>query len=330
MKFGIDLWLDDSIETVLKLSQIAEQTGFDYLWFPDHYFLRDSYVVQALVCNLTRKAKIGTSVVSPYLRHPVAIASAAASLNELSGGRIVLGIGAGGHEFHSQLLLEMKYPRTGCADAIEIIKGVWSGSPFTYHGKEFSVENAALSYKPISSIPIYLAARGPKMLELALSVGNGIITHGTTDKYVSFVKSRITAVNSTSFDFAISAPACVSSDRRAAIKALAPECLLLAGGHYYDGWIGMYDLELRQVESLREAVRLNDPKAASLVTQQMVDAFSVYGTEDEVIERLRHMEKLGVSHVSISVPRNLVEHDKVQDASEMIRRFAPVIRNLAN
>ena len=168
------------------------------------------------------------------------------------------------------------------------------------------------------------------MLELGLRVADGIITHGITDKYVRYVRSQVNARGRVNFDFVVSSPSCITSERDAAVKALAPECLLLAGGDYFDGWISLYDLDPTQVESLRGAVKAGDPNAASLVTRRMVDSFSIFGTEGEVTERLRLLERLGVTQVSVSVPNRLVENHEICQATEMIRRFRPVIESLSD
>ena len=135
MLFGFSFWVDRDAREVADLVVAAEGAGFDFAWFPDHYFLREVYAVQALAAAKTSRIKLATGVTSPYLRHPALLASATATLDEFSGGRAVLGIGAGGFEFATQLGIHWKRPLTGCRESVEIIRRLFRGSRSTFKGK---------------------------------------------------------------------------------------------------------------------------------------------------------------------------------------------------
>jgi len=322
MRFGLGIWLEDEIRETLKLVKAAEDYGFDYVWFPDHYFLKDSYVVQTLACYVTSRINVGTAIVSPFLRHPLAIASAVASLDEISGGRAVLGLGSGGHEFPSQLLINIKLPRTACMEAITIIREAWGGKTVNFSGKVFSVKNAKLHYKPIrEDIPIYLAARGPKMMALASQMCDGVITHGTTERFVSYVAGLIRKESQRSVDLTIYAPAMLSGKREEVFRALAPHCLLMAGGEYSEEFIELYELGREEVLRLKEAVRIGSPEAVKLVTPDMVESFSIIGKADEVIEKIDRLGKAGMTQLTITIPQTLVKNGLVESIPKFLEEF---------
>src|SRR5437899_2283257 len=110
MRFGCSFWLDRDPRQAARFARAAEEAGFQDVWFPDHYFIREVYAALALAATATTRVGLGTAVTSPYLRHPVLLASAVATIDEISGGRAILGLGVGGHEFPSQLNVSLARP----------------------------------------------------------------------------------------------------------------------------------------------------------------------------------------------------------------------------
>src|SRR5204863_4255971 len=84
MRFGCSFWLDRDPRQAARLARVAEDAGFQDVWFPDHYFIREVYAALALAATATRRIGLGTGVTSPHLRHLVLLASAVATLDELS------------------------------------------------------------------------------------------------------------------------------------------------------------------------------------------------------------------------------------------------------
>ena len=97
VEFGVGMGRNERMDEVAEISRVAEDSGFSLITFVDEPFLaRDVHVMCTVAALSTRRARIGQGVVDPLTYHPSAIANAAASLNELSGGRAFLGLGAGG------------------------------------------------------------------------------------------------------------------------------------------------------------------------------------------------------------------------------------------
>ncbi|WP_329246773.1 LLM class flavin-dependent oxidoreductase [Actinoallomurus sp. NBC_01490] len=293
--------LDRPITEAAELAHRAEDLGFDGVWVADHYFHRDATGALALMATATSRITMGTAVVSPLLRHPALLASSAASLAEISDGRFILGLGAGGYEFASELGIRSRRPLGLTAEAVEIVRGVFAGRA-DVEGETFSAHGAALRFEPRAT-PVYLAARGPKMLGLAGRVADGVITHGLSSRHVSYVIDRMGVAE------ADRRPAVVlmldvqiDEDQARARDALRPRCMTMAGGSYADELIDVYGLDAGAVARLRAALRSGDRAAAQgLVTDEMVDAFCIAGSSGHLGDRLEELAASGVDEVILSV-----------------------------
>ena len=89
MKFGIELLPNTNVDKIEKYAKLAEENGFHYVWVTDHYNNRNVYVVLSLIAKATTKVLIGTGVTNPYHMNPAVIASAIATINEISNGRAI-------------------------------------------------------------------------------------------------------------------------------------------------------------------------------------------------------------------------------------------------
>lgn len=309
MKFGISFWLDGGMREPVELVKRAEKAGFDSVWFPDHYFLRDTFAVQALAASETKKVTLGTAVTSPFLRHPTALASAVASIHDLSGGRALYGIGGGGHEFPSELHTDMKYAMSAVKEAVEIARSLWAGQSVTYSGKVFRVNHVKLHYRAPGQIPVYLATRSKKMLSLSGEIADGAITHGVTEPYTKFVVENIregekkAGREAGSVDICAFSAAVPTRDLYGMRDRLKPTIILMAGGDYGDDMIPLFNLKYEEVAPIRAAVRSGDfEKAATLILPKMIHSFMITGSTDECIGHIEKLGKWGITHLITSIP----------------------------
>src|SRR5690606_5760337 len=122
-----------------------EEAGFDDVWVPDHYFLRDAYIALAMMAKATTRIQIGASVAAVQLRHPALLASATATVDEISGGRAALGVGPGGHEFAAHFDMRPKSPLALVREGITIARDLFAGRS-DLEGKAFTTRNAELGW----------------------------------------------------------------------------------------------------------------------------------------------------------------------------------------
>lgn len=160
-----------------EVARIAESLGFDSFWVPDERFFREVYSLCAVVAGATERIQIGPCVTDPYTRHPVLTAMAVATLDELSGGRALLGLGAGVSGFH-ELGLAQPQPARAVAETAALTTQLLSGEQVAFHGSVFSFEGKLDFVPPRPRVPIYIAAGGPYMLAVAGECADGVIIEG--------------------------------------------------------------------------------------------------------------------------------------------------------
>lgn len=163
------------IAAMVEIATRAEALGFDRCWVYDEGLAtRDLYVTLSAIANATSRLQLGPGITNPYTRHPAQTAAAIASIDELSGGRAFLGIGAGGSLTLDPLRIERPRPLTAVRETIEACRGLWSGAPVDLDGTHTQLSSAHLGYGR-SDIEIWLAGRGPKMLRLGGAQADGVM-----------------------------------------------------------------------------------------------------------------------------------------------------------
>jgi 5,10-methylenetetrahydromethanopterin reductase len=157
-----------------EMASEIEQLGFEHLWLTDSSLhARNCYAYLTLAAGATRTLRLGTAVTNPITRHPAITAAAAATVDEISHGRFVLGIGAG-----DRPLLALGARPSSLATlraAIGSIRDLWNGERVTVDDEGFRLVDAHLRFDARADIPIYVSASGPKTLELAGAIADGVI-----------------------------------------------------------------------------------------------------------------------------------------------------------
>ena len=300
MRLGLSLWLDRDPRGLAELAVAAEDPGFDDLWVPDHYQLRDCGVVLTLCAMRTRRIRLGTAVVAVRCGIRRSSRSYFATLDEISDGRALAGLGPGGFEVKSELAVGTPSPLSATREAVQIVRGLCAGERVALpEARAFPVTNAALAFRR-PAMPIWLAGRGVRMLELAGEVADGVITHGMARGYLDLVNEQVTAGAARAgrrradCQVALMFEMRLDEDLQRARDTLRPGCLVMAGGEYAEALIPRYGLDPAKVAPLRAALRAGDPGAVRLLDDDMVDAFAVGGPSGFVVERLRAIRDAGV------------------------------------
>ncbi len=175
-------------ETLVRHAVLAEQAGFDGLlvsehfhpWVDDHGSAGFAFSTIGAIAQATEHVRITTGVTTPLFRfHPAVVAQAAATLDRLSGGRFDLGVGTG--ENINEGPLGYPFPKYAeraarMEEALEIMRRLLDGEKLTYDGRFYTTDRARLYSPPIGTVPIYMAAGGPKSAALAARKAEGIIT----------------------------------------------------------------------------------------------------------------------------------------------------------
>ena len=175
IQFGLDLpaIVGDGPSPV-DAARAAEDLGFDFLSVNDHMLgpdpRRESWTLLSWLAASTSRIRLATRVLGVPYRHPVLVAKMAETFDRLSNGRLILGLGAGSgdNEFAAMGLSvgSVGHRVDVLGEAIEILRGIWSDTPFSHRGATFDIERAELEPKPAHPVPIWLGTVGPRGLDL--------------------------------------------------------------------------------------------------------------------------------------------------------------------
>lgn len=174
LTYGVLINAEYPHRDLMRYATKSEELGFDAFWYADEKFYRETYTGLAACALATSRIALGTGVTEPYTRHPALTALAIASLDELSGGRAVLGYGAGRVGF-PQMGIAMERPALRLRESTQVIRRLWAGERFSFKGETITWNDAQLQFPARAGIPIYLAADSPRTLSLAGEVADGVI-----------------------------------------------------------------------------------------------------------------------------------------------------------
>jgi len=175
VSFGVDIGpffkIERDFSSIAKVAKEIERLGFDSIWIPDHGV--DPLATLSFIAANTGKAKLGTCVLIPDHRNPVLLAREISTLDSLSNGRFILGLGAG--EEKEIFGTTTDRPVARMLETIKILKELWKSPKVTYHGNFWKIENYSLEQKPLQKPhpPIWTGASGPRMLKITAKHGNG-------------------------------------------------------------------------------------------------------------------------------------------------------------
>jgi 5,10-methylenetetrahydromethanopterin reductase len=191
--FGLGLNTGMRAVDIVKWSKEAEANGFDSVWISEDPYFRDSLPITTSIGINTSKIKIATCILNIYTKNPVYMAMAAATIDEISTGRLILGLGRGVKSLiEGELHIPYGSYLTYVREYIPCVMKLLAGQSVTYEGKEIKLSGAKLRFNPLRpKIPILLAAMGPKMLKLAGSLADGAILNSCTSVSHAAFASKI-------------------------------------------------------------------------------------------------------------------------------------------
>jgi len=314
MKFSFGT-IPESAEVAVKLSKLAEQLSLDYAWFADQTFYSDVYVMLGLCAVNTNRIGLGVGVTNPYTRHPAMTARAIATVDEISGGRTVLGIGAGNRrELLAPLGVDLGNAAARCRDTAIIVRSLLSGKTVNFENENFKVKGVKLDFKPRPDMPVYLAGRGAKILEAAGEVADGaVIGAFASTKSVRYALDNIKkglAKKSRSLeeiDIVSWIGIEITDDRKTALERRKPSVAHIVGGANIPT-LRAIGLEDGLINKLKEAyMEGGQTKAAKHIPTSLVEEFSIIGTPEECAERIDLLRDAGIKHFAALLGGELEE-----------------------
>jgi 5,10-methylenetetrahydromethanopterin reductase len=127
MRFSVRFNNDLDVGAYADLARAAEAAGFDQFWVSDDLFMRSVWVILSVVAQATERIQLGTCIVNPYTMHPAEMAMAAGALDELSGGRVCLGVSSGANDFLNWVGIQPERPVAAVVETIEVLRQLFAG-----------------------------------------------------------------------------------------------------------------------------------------------------------------------------------------------------------
>jgi F420-dependent oxidoreductase-like protein len=317
MKLGLNLPYEGSLSfpEAVELAQRAEALGFDSVWMPEAYGTDAVSILGALAAR-TERIKLGTGIINVFSRTPALLAQTAATLDLISGGRFILGLGTSGHQVISGWHgMAFDRPLLRMRETIAIVRQVLRRDRLLFEGEVFHLDKGLkLLARPVrETVPIYLATLTPGGLRLTGEVADGwiptLFSPGHMDLFRPSLEAgaRIAGRSLDSLAVAPHVPVSIDDDRPRAREALKPWVALYVGGmgskskNFYNDLVRQYGFadDARTLQELYLGGK--QLEAIRRVPDALVDAISIAGPPSYVREQLGVWASAGVTTMLASV-----------------------------
>ncbi len=301
--FGVEIHPYYDAQTLMSEIELAEQLGYDHVWLGDSQLIwRELYVLLGAAAQATTRVLLGTGVTNPITRLPAVTASAVVTLQELSGGRVILGVGTGDSSVRT---MGMK-PSTVAEleQFVAQVRALCRGETVREPTGEMRLTFGSEDMCP----RVVVGATGPKMLNLAGRIADGVILGGGANRE-AVVKKMLQCVtegrrrstrSGDPFEVFASLPACVDSDRTKALSAVRPH---VARSLLTPQWgLSARAAAVRdQIRPMYDYYEHMNPTAqhAELIPDEVVPEFALAGTPSECIEQASQLFEWGTDQITI-------------------------------
>jgi alkanesulfonate monooxygenase SsuD/methylene tetrahydromethanopterin reductase-like flavin-dependent oxidoreductase (luciferase family) len=320
-----------SLFNTQDILEFAKQLDFkpqvNSIWIPESWG-REAFVMLGAIGAITRRIKLGTSIVSMFSRPPATLAMAASTLDNISLNRTIIGIGAStpilAENWHG---IKFVHPLKRMREYVTCFKIISSGETINFDGNFFKLKNIKIMHpSQRKEIPVFLGAVNSGMIKLATEVADGTILYlrplDELKKTVDRIKS-LTSRKSKSFEICSVFITAVSNKypdlaRERAAKTLA---FYVAVGKYYNEFLSSHGFE-NQVEQITTEYQNHGVENISkFVTDPMLDSLTIYGTTEDCIKSLKRFISCGVSLPILQV-------NPVKDNTESISDSLLLVENV--
>ena len=300
-----------------ELAKLADEAGFDSVW--DYEFYRNPFIIHALCSQVTRNIRLATGLAAGVGRSPFEMANAALDVDELSGGRLILGIGTGGGDWAEYFNgNDIDKPVSRISEYMDILRLAWkhlaTGEPVSYKGKFYRFDNPPMNIFGLrrdivrTDIPIYVSGLRPKMAQLAGEKADGFLGFLMTPKFINEVWKPNLALgaqkagrNIKEIDTTALVLCSVSDDRKEALRRARINVGLYVC--YPVGEIVVNHMGLQEDRAaVLQALMTEGPGALERVTSDaLVKTFSIAGTPAEGREQYEAYKEV-LDHVVLHTP----------------------------
>jgi probable F420-dependent oxidoreductase len=327
---------DPPYTRLIELMQKAEQQGFEYGWtYDSHILWQDSYALLPLAAANTERITLGHCVTNPGIREPTVTASWYATMQDVSNGRMVMGIGRGDS---SRRVVGLKPVRVAEFEAaLRMIKDLMNGRPVQWNDTELELKWVR---DQLPAIPMHVAGYGPRALGVAGRVGDGVIIQLADPQIIQWIMDTARQAaeaegrDPDALQCIVCAPSYISSDLTVArdqvrwfpamVSNHVMDLVERYGADSDEIPAALTDyVKARQFYDYKEHSRVG-AKHGGFVTDEICDRFTVLGTVAQATEKLRELESIGVDQFNIYLMTQ--GQDEILDAygKDVIPQFSGV------
>jgi 5,10-methylenetetrahydromethanopterin reductase len=299
-EFGVAMDGRAPIAAIPAQARAAEEGGAGTLWIASHLFLRDPIATASIALGATRRIKVALMAMSPYAMHPAHIAMAAATLEEMFPGRVILCLGVGAPADLAAAGIASPKPLVTLREAIALCRALFAGENVDLDGEAFGMHGRRL-VNGGRDIPIVLAASRPNMLALAGRAADGVLISAATSP--AFVRACLDTARQDAGSRALRKLGIVytrlgATETEAMDGIRRPIAFVLRGAHHAEN-IRLSGAALDQA-ALAAAYAAEDWVAVDrLVSDDVVRRHAACGTPDQVRARLEDYRAIGLDEVII-------------------------------
>ena len=323
MRLGYSLGSALTVNDVLNCASTLSNYNPDTVWIPETWGMENFSMLSA-VSEKLKKPKIGSSIINIYSRSPTLIAMGAATVDTISNGRLVLGLGTSSvpivEEFHGY---SFDNPLIRMREYVQIIKKAISGEKIDFNGKIFSLKNFSLLIKPPrKKIPIYLAAVNQKMVDLCWEIADGVIFYL---RPLTELENTIKKMQSRrEIDVSCQLITCMSNDADKAIERVKKTlAFYVSVGEVYRNFLAKNGFENETKNIFEEYKKSGLKSNHEQVPESMLEQLCVYGTPDDCVKKLKQFYKIGVN-----LP--IIQFNPVGDVTESFNLLASTFSKIEN
>lgn len=317
------------MDAIPELARLAEEHGFDCAWGGEANN-KDPTVMLSAIAAVTTRLKVGSAIYHILGRTPATLALQAAGLDELSGGRFLLGIGSSNPtiaKWHGQTF---DHPLGRVQEYIEIVRAALRGEKLSYAGKYFTAQNFKMAFKPSGrTMPIYLAAFGPQMTRLAGRTTDGVLINMANPTEVRRIAEEVRAgaveagKDPAKMEIICKIRCSIAPNYSVAREALSHALTYYALADYYRDLLGRMGFAT-EVEAMRAAWKSGGFHAArKLVTDEMFRSLPMVAATSaaEVVEQMKPYAEAGATRIIL--PYVAASDDIVGELRDFIHYWSP-------
>jgi alkanesulfonate monooxygenase SsuD/methylene tetrahydromethanopterin reductase-like flavin-dependent oxidoreductase (luciferase family) len=289
-----------SHRVALEDAQQAERLGFDAIWVPDHFYFErpagletfpDMWTLLTAIGVTTERVRLGTNVIAAGFRHPALLAKMAGALQELCGGRLILGMGAG-NQIHEHTAFDFGFERRigRFKEYMAIMTALMNGETVTMEGRHYTLREASLR-TAVPKVPIWIAAGAEQMFDLTAKYASGWNVAGAAGDPATF---------------------------KAKYDGIARACRA-AGRDIADMEVGMMSFVAPAPDAAAAREATDAIAEEYRTTPEGLGRRFTIGTPDQIAGRMREFTDLGVNHVIFAISQT-PHPDRYWERVELLTR----------